>query len=155
MAMSKNPETWLDTVIRCSYNAAMNKQFIGNLSSQQLRRALEIKEKIEALEAQLNSLLETPAPAAVTSAPKAPQAAMKPGGRTPMSPEARARIVAAQKLRWAKIRAKAKEAAPAKPAAAQPAKAPKRKVSAAVRARLAELARARWAKIKAAGKSHL
>lgn len=134
----------------------MNKQFIGNLSSQQLRRALEIKEKIEALEAQLSSLLGTPAPATVTSAPEAPPAARKSGGRRPMSPEARARIVAAQKLRWAKVRAKAKGAAPAKQAAAQPAKAPKRrKMSPAVRAHLAELAKARWAKIKAAGKRHL
>jgi hypothetical protein len=125
----------------------MNAQLIGNLSSQQLRRALEIKEKIEALEAQLNSMLGTSAPAAAKPAP----VAKKAGGRRPMSPEARARIVAAQKLRWAKIRAQAK----AKPAAATPAKAPKRKVSAAARARLAELARARWAKVKAAGKSRL
>lgn len=148
-------ETQLDMVIRCSYNPAMNKQLIGNLSSQQLRRVLEIKEKIEALEAQLGSLLGAPAPAAVASAPKAPPAAKKVGGRRPMSPEARARIVAAQKLRWAKVRAKAKAVAPAKQSAAQPAKAPKRKMSSAVRARLAELAKARWAKVKASGKSRL
>ena len=148
-------ETQLDRITRCSYNPVMNKQLISNLSSQQLRRALEIKEKIEALETQLGSLLGAPAPAVAPSAPKAPQAAKRVGGRRPMSPEARARIVAAQKLRWAKIRAKAKAAAPAKPSAALPAKAPKRKVSSAVRARLAELAKARWAKVKASGKSRL
>ena len=133
----------------------MNKQLIGNLSSQQLRRALEIKEKIEALESQLDSLLGASAPAAAASAPMSAQATKKRGGRRKMSPEARARIVAAQKLRWAKIRAKAKATAPTKPAAAPAAKAPKRKVSAAVRARLAALAKARWAKVKAAGKSRL
>ena len=155
MTTPKFPETQLDMIIHCSYKVVMNKQLIGNLSSQQLRRALEIKEKIEALEAQLSSLLGTPAPATVTSAPQAPQVAKKRGGRRPMSPEGKARIIAAQKLRWAKVHAQAKAAASAKPAAAKPAKALRRRVSPAVRARLAALAKARWANVKAAGKSRL
>ena len=130
----------------------MNTQVISTLSSQQLRRVLEIKEQIEALEAQLNSLLGSPE----TTGPK-PAAAKQVGGRRAMSPEARARIVAAQKLRWAKVRSQAKAKGAAKPATKPTSapKAPKRKMSPAARARLAELAKARWAKIKASGKSRL
>lgn len=121
----------------------MNKQLIGNLSSQQLRRAVSIKEQIETLEAELDQLLG----GAATAVPVAQPA--KGRGRRPLSPEARARIVAAQKLRWAKVR-KTKGLS-----SAAPAKRAKRKMSAAARARLAELAKARWAKVKAAGKKRL
>jgi hypothetical protein len=64
-----------------------------------------------------------------------------------MSPAGRARIVAAQKARWAKFHAgKGSKAAP---------KAGRRKVSAAGRARMAAAARARWRKAKKAGKNSL
>ena len=64
-----------------------------------------------------------------------------------MSAAAKARIAAAQRARWAKVRknngspeTKIKK---------------KRKVNSATRARLAAVARARWAKAKASGKSAL
>ena len=106
-----------------------------NLTPQQLRRAADVKERIDALQSELNELLgQAPAPAAV-AAPK----------RRQISAAGIARIRAAQRARWAAIR-KAKPGA--KPAW-------KRKISPAGRARLAALARARWAKVKAAGRSSL
>ena len=68
----------------------------------------------------------------------------KPKGRK-MSAAARARIAAAAKARWAKVKA-------AEPESAKPKR---RKMSAAARAKLAAAARARWAKVKAAGMRRL
>jgi len=59
-----------------------------------------------------------------------------------MSASARARISAAAKARWAKIKGKS-------------AKKAKRKMSAKAKARLSALAKARWAKAKKAGKTKL
>ena len=69
---------------------------IINLTSAQLRHAANLKEKIAALEKELAALLGTSAPAA------AAKPAKKKGG---MSAAGRARIGAAAKARWAKIRA--------------------------------------------------
>jgi hypothetical protein len=111
---------------------------INHLSAQQLRQAADLKEKIAALENQLSQLSGSTTNSASAPAPK------KKGG---MSAAGRARIVAAQKARWAKIKA-------AKPAgkpvtAAKPAKK-KFKMSAAAKAKISAAAKARWAKIKAA-----
>ncbi|MGO8928594.1 MAG: hypothetical protein ACLQU3_17130 [Limisphaerales bacterium] len=107
-----------------------------DLTPQQLRRAADVKERIDALQKELSQLLGAPAPAkAVTARPK----------RKKISAAGIARIRAAQRARWAAIR---KAKAPAKPAK-------KRKLSAAGRARLVALARARWAKVKAAGRTSL
>jgi hypothetical protein len=65
-----------------------------------------------------------------------------------MSAEGRAKIVAAQKARWAKYNA-------AKGSKVITARRVKRKMSVAGRAKIAAAARARWAKAKAAGKSSL
>lgn len=109
---------------------------ITNLSSQQLHRIADLKEKIDTLQDELSRLL---------------------GGATPgrrrkfgMSAAGRARIAAAQKARWAKFHATKK---PAK--AAKAASKGSRKLSAAARAKIAAAARARWAKAKAAGKKAL
>jgi hypothetical protein len=71
------------------------------LSVKQLNQVLKIREKIEALEAELATILgsETPAPEAAPAG--------KPGRkkRRGMSPEGRAAIIAATKARWAKLRA--------------------------------------------------
>jgi len=107
---------------------------INNLSVQQLRKAANLKEKIEALEKELSQLLGSTAKPIAAKAPK------KKGG---MSAAGKARIVAAQKARWAKIKA-------AKPAA-KPAKK-KFTMSAAAKAKISAAAKARWAKIKAAKK---
>jgi hypothetical protein len=64
-----------------------------------------------------------------------------------MSAAAKARIAAAQRARWAKVKGRA--AAPEKEVKK------KRRVSAATKARLAAIAKARWAKVKASGKSAL
>jgi hypothetical protein len=106
-----------------------------NITPQQLRKAANIQEKIQSLEKKLGQLLGSPAQPP-TKAPK----------KRKMSAAGIARIVAATKARWAKIRA-------AK--AGKAVQKPKRKVSAAGRARLSALAKARWAKAKKAGKSRL
>jgi hypothetical protein len=106
-----------------------------NLTAKQLRRAADLKERIDALQERLSQLLGAPAPAPVVAIGKRKRKKISAAGI--------ARIRAAQKARWAAI--KKGNAAPMR----------KRKVSAAGRAKLAALARARWAKVKAAGKSSL
>jgi hypothetical protein len=114
---------------------------ITNLTSQQLRQAADLKEKIAGLENQLAVILGATAKPASTPTPKA----TKKGG---MSAAGRAKVAAAQKARWAKI-----HAAKAKPTA-KPAKK-KFTMSAAAKAKLSALAKARWAKVKATGKKKL
>ena len=111
---------------------------IINLSARQLRRAAEIKEHIEALQTELNELAGTPS---------APTSSNGSGRKRHMSAEAIARISAAQKARWAKVK---RAAGPSRTA-----RKGKRRMSAAARARLAEVARARWRNVKAAGKTKL
>ena len=119
-----------------------------DLTSIELRKAADLKDQIAGLEKQLAALLGAESKAV----PAASKPAKKNGG---MSAAGRARIAAAVKLRWAKVRAaKAKTA----PKAAQPVSKPakkKFKMSAAAKAKLSAQAKARWAKIKAAGKKSL
>lgn len=85
-----------------------------------LKRAVEIVGKIESLKAELTALLyggkpaKTPGkrgrPAKADKPAKAPKAA-KP--KRQLSEEARARIIAAQKKRWAKVKKAAKKEAAA------------------------------------------
>ena len=110
---------------------------VTSLTPQQLRRAADVKERIDALQTELGRLLGAPAPAVTRVAPK----------RKQISAAGIARIRAAQKARWAAVK---KSKGPAKSAPKR-----KRKLSAAGRARLVALARARWAKVKAAGKKSL
>ena len=70
---------------------------ITNLSAQQLRNAAALKEKIQALEKELNQLLGSPAATSVVAA--APKKKFK------MSAAARAKISAAAKARWARVKA--------------------------------------------------
>jgi len=111
---------------------------IINLTPSQLRQAAQLKEQIARLQGELNQLAGAPAVKTAAVAPK------KKGG---MSAAGKARIVAAQKARWAKIKA-VKPAA--KPAA--PVKKAKRTMSAAAKAKISAAAKARWAKVKAAKK---
>lgn len=115
---------------------------INNLSIQQLRQAANLKEKIAGLEKQLSQLLGATTKIATAPAPK------KKGG---MSAAGKARIIAAQKARWAKVKAaKAKVVAPVAKLTA-PAKK-KFVMSAAAKAKISAAAKARWAKVKAAKK---
>ena len=111
---------------------------IEHLSSKQLRQAADLKEKIAALEKQLTAILSDRG-----SGIPAPLKAAKPVKKKGISTAGRAKIAAAQKLRWAKIKA-AKAGTSPKPA--------KKKfvMSAAAKARISAAAKARWAKIKAA-----
>lgn len=125
-------------------------QSLSSLSVAQLRQAIVVREKIEALEKELISILGgTPVAAPAESA--------ESGKKRQMSPEARAKIGAAQKARWAKqkrakpapLPARGQEKPESKP------KQPKRKMSPAGRRRLSELAIGRWAKVRASGKTSL
>jgi hypothetical protein len=146
--------------------------FLSSLSVAQLRNAVAIKEQIEHLEAQLASIVgET----------TTPQATGKKRRR--MSAVGRAKIAAAARARWAKIKrtdaisepvkvkrklsaahkrklikalAKARKIrlAGLKAQKTKPVKKDKRS-SPATRAKLAAAARARWAKVKAEGKKTL
>lgn len=71
-----------------------------------LKRALKIAEQIEALEAELATLMSGSAASVKgVKGPKAPRA------KRTMSPEAREKIAAAQKKRWAKQKKAEKKAA--------------------------------------------
>lgn len=106
-----------------------------HLSVSQLRRAANIKDKIESLQKKLARLLGGMSEAVV------------PRKRRKMSAAGRAKIVAAQKARWAKVKGRK--------SAARPVKKARRKMSAAGRAKIAAAARARWVKAKAAGRKTL
>lgn len=105
---------------------------LQNLTTDQLRKAISIKEEIERLEGELAGITGNGAPA--------PRKWRK---RRRMSRAAKAAIAAAQRARWAKI--KGGKATPKK----------RRRMSAAGRANIAAAAKVRWARAKAAGKTRL
>jgi methionyl-tRNA synthetase len=111
---------------------------ITNLSAQQLRRAANIKDKIQSLENELGRILGASTKSSNAVAPKK---------KRKMSAAGRAKIAAAARARWAKVKGQ-------KPAA-KPVKQARRKMSAASRAKIAAAARARWKKAKAQGKNTL
>ena len=146
-----------------------------NITPQQLRKAVDLQEKIQALQKELGQLLGGSVETAVPETPKK---------KWKFSAAARAKMRKAQKARWAKIKGtapatstkpakKAKRkisakglaniragvakrmAAQGKAATAKPVKKAKRKFSAAGKAALSAAAKARWAKVKAAGKTTL
>jgi hypothetical protein len=103
----------------------------------QLKRAIALTEQIETLRADIASLFSG-SPKVSAPVTTAPVAKAKKGG---MSAEGRARVAAAQKARWAKV--KGQKAAPV----AAPVKG-KRTISAAHREKLKAAAKARWARAK-------
>ncbi len=119
---------------------------ITNLTPQQLRRAADLKERLDALQGQLNELL-----GGAAAAPQAPQTT---GGgqrkRRKLSAQAIANIRAGVRKRMAQKAGKA-GTGNSEPAARKP----RRRMSAAAKARLSALAKARWKKARAAGKSTL
>lgn len=112
---------------------------ITNLSSEQLRRAADLKEKISALEQELAALL-----GGTNGVVEVRRGPGRPKGRK-MSAAGIARIKAAQKLRWAKYNAETP--------AAKPVRVKKFTMSAAAKAKISAAAKARWAKVKAAKKA--
>jgi len=117
---------------------------LQNLSVEQLRKVVAIKEMIESLEAKLANIAGGRGPGRPRSLSALVPVVRR---RRKMSAAAKARIAAGQRARWAKIKGTS-------PKAVTEVKT-KRKVSAATKARLAAVARARWAKVKASGKSAL
>ena len=113
---------------------------LSSLTSNQLKRAASIQEQIESLHHELAGLLGASAPATTNAV------ATRKTGRKKISAAGIARIKAAQKLRWAKVKA-------GKPSTPKTKKT--RKMSPAARAKIAAVAKARWAAIKAAGKKRL
>jgi hypothetical protein len=115
------------------------EQSLLGLSVAQLRRAAELKERIEALNSELLSVLESG------------NIAASPLKREPrkMSRSARLRIAAAARARWARVRGEKGLGSPneKKPASGRK---PKRTMSEAAKRKIAAAARARWARIKAA-----
>lgn len=118
-----------------------------NLTSSQLRQAADLQEKIAALETELAHILgnEIPVPYKTTE-PSTPAEPALPAKRT-MSPAHKAKIRAAQAIRWAKYNA-TKEKPALKAEAKEPAKK-KGGMSAAGKARIAAAQKLRWAKVKA------
>ena len=112
-----------------------------NLTSTQLRKAADLQDQIAKLQTQLAALVGS------GTKPTAKTAAKPVKKKSGMSAAGRAKIAAAAKLRWAKI--KAAKATPK--AAVKVVKTAKKKgMSAAGRARIVAAQKARWAKIKAA-----
>ena len=109
---------------------------LSQLTMQHLQRALEIRQKITALEEELGQLLVPGQPASIP--PVSPP-------KKVMSAAARAKIAATQKARWAERKQKA--AAPRKVSA--PAAPAKRPISPAGLARIVAANKARWAKFRA------
>jgi hypothetical protein len=105
---------------------------LQNLTVEQLRKLIAIREQIETLQGEIESIA-----GGESAAPKKPRGARK------MSRSQAARIAVA--ARWAKTRAAKVEGAPKK----------RRKMSAATKAKMVAAAKARWAKVKAEGKSRL
>lgn len=106
---------------------------------EKLEKALDLRKQIATLQQKLSDLFSSGVQG---------DAVAKPGrkgrrGRRAMSPEARARIAAAQRARWAKQ----KGTSAATPKLATKAKG-RRTMSPEARARIAAAARARWAKVK-------
>jgi chorismate mutase len=87
----------------------MSTNLLASLSAKQLRQAAAIREQIDTLDRQLANLLST-GTALVQAAPAAKATAARTKKKRTMSPEARARISAAQKKRWTKIKAANKKA---------------------------------------------
>jgi hypothetical protein len=108
----------------------------------ELQRAIQISEQIDKLNAELEALLG----GAWVSSGKSAVDVVVPEGRKKggMSAAGRAKIAAAQRTRWAKVKGEKTE-----PVAGEPkAKKKKRKMSAEGRAKIVAAVKARWAREK-------
>ena len=118
-----------------------------NVSSDQLRRALQIKEQIESLEQELSNILGAPSIGAPSGFGIPRRRGRPPGSGRFLSPAARERIAAAQRARWAKHRGSSAQSSTAEASAGSNGR--RRRMSPAARARIAEAARRRWAAYRA------
>ena len=113
---------------------------ISNLTTTQLQQIIAIKEQIETLQSQIDSIAGG-GEILIPSTEDAPKKHRR-------SAAVRARMAAAQQARWARI--KGTGATDSKPA-----KQGKRRMSKAGRAAISAAAKLRWAKVRAEGKRTL
>lgn len=113
---------------------------LSNLTVAQLQRAAQIKQQMEVLEAELTSILG--GTLATPGRRGRPPGSGRKGG---ISAAGRAKIAAAQRLRWAKFKASQKPGEKTKPGRAQ---RKRRKMSPEGRARIAAAQKARWARVR-------
>jgi hypothetical protein len=106
-------QPWLDLLARMIYPEAMS---MTHLTAQQLHRAAKIREKIENLEKDFAALLPVTGDARVTVRRRGRRAKrmVAPAPPTPkpkrkVSKAGRARLSAAAKARWAKVKAAGKK----------------------------------------------
>lgn len=128
------PLPHIDSLFHVVYPYLMLTITLANLSARQLKRAVAVQERIEALEQELTAILsqsQSPYPRAQSG-----------GGR--LSPAARARIAAAQRLRWAKHRGET----PLPSSRRARASTTRRSLSPEARAKIANAQRLRWAKAR-------
>ena len=104
-----------------------------SLTPKQLRKAADIQEKIQSLQQKLEKLLGSTDEPTTTEKPR----------KRRVSAASKAKMAAAQKKRWAKVKG------------TTAVKGPKRKMSAAQKAKLSKMATERWKKVKAQGKKKL
>lgn len=121
------------------------------LNTKQLRVALQLSEQIDTLQERLAALLgqKASAPAEAPPTTRGPGKSTRKSAKRVMSPEGRARIAAAAKARWAKLRG-----APAQSSTKAQSKAPAKRRSPITpegRARIAAAMKARWAARKSGG----
>jgi len=122
----------------------------------ELKKALHLHERIEALQHELASLFKQAGTKVLNIATTGMKAATKKiesvnltKKKPKMSAKGRAAIVAAQKARWAKVKAGKGKATAPEASKEKPAKKKKGKMSAAGRAAIVAAQKARWAKVKA------
>ncbi len=122
---------------------------ITNVSPHNLRRAADLKEKIDGLLEQLHAILGGEVSTHMASGPAA-----EPGRKKrKMTAAWRKALSHAQKARWAKVRATENgHKQEAQPTSGTESK-PKRYISPALRKARSEAMKARWAKARRAGKS--
>jgi hypothetical protein len=118
-----------------------------NLLPSQLRKAADLKERIDALNEELTGIFSSAS--GESGVAPAPSGGTGVGRGRGMSAAGRAKIAAAARARWSRIRAE-KGGNPStvetRPAGAKP----KRTMSPAARRKIAAAQKARWAKVKAA-----
>jgi len=128
------------SIASIAYNCAMD------LSVKQLEEAVAVRKQIDQLRSRLNSLLGS------SSAPSTSggSTAASPASRAPrkrrggLSAAGRARIAAAARARWARVKA-GKASSSAKPAGKKSGGKKKGGISAAGRRKLSQMMKARWA----------
>lgn len=103
---------------------------ITSLSARQLRRAAEIKEKIQSLESELNRLADSPEDGGINVVPKR---------RGPLTSAIKAGLSAAIRSQWTRAGARS---------LVVPARRLKRQLTGAARAKIAAAARSRLEKIR-------